>query len=391
MARIIFIDNTAHHLFGQQHLFTAFIAARYEIILICPNDNNYFVKLQKLGYNCQDIAIDGKGINPFQDYKLIKMLKLIFAKLKPDLIISFTIKPNLYAAIAARKYGIPIIPSITGLGYVFTVNAEENHNLMANLLQYIRPNYWLRKIVIILYKFAFKQVAYIFFQNDDDKNILQAFDIFSPNCKLCVLPGDGVDLTKFTYVGYTQRNSERTKFLYSGRLLWDKGLGELIAAMRIVKSQYPLASLTIIGNYFTGNPSSINAEEVAKWQNDGLCEYLGMVDNVAEIVSEHDCVVLPSYREGMPRALLEASSMGKPIITVNSVGCKDVVVPDVTGLMCNVKDIDSLAQSMLKFISLDFVTKQQMGINGRKFMQDRFDQNIVVNKYLQSAKELVTT
>ena len=367
--KLVFIDNTAHHLYGQQHLFTAFSKNCYDIILICPNDNNYFIKLQKLGFKCYDMAINGKGINPFQDYVLIKDLKCILRTIDPHLICSFTIKPNLYASIAARALNIPIIPNITGLGYIFTGNS----------------NWLLKKIVVGLYKFAFKKLSYVFFQNDDDKQVLQKLNIFPKSCELCTLPGDGVDLNKFKYVGYTHN----TRFLYSGRLLWDKGLGELIAAMRIVKDKYSSVTLSIIGNYFEGNPSAVSQIDITNWQNAGLCEYLGMVDNVAEVIAQHDCVVLPSYREGLPRALLEASAVGKPIITVNTVGCKDVVIPNITGLICHVKDSNSLAQSMLEFIELDVLTKQQMGQNGRELMQEKFDQQIVVQKYLQVANSII--
>ncbi len=373
--KLVFVDNTAHHIFGQQHLFAAFKKEFYDITIICPNDNNYYIKLQALGFRCQHIEINGKGINPIQDCGVIKELKARLSELRPDLICSFTIKPNLYTAIAARELNIPIIPNITGLGYIFTGASS---------------NWFLKKIVSRLYKFAFKNVSLVLFQNNDDKQVLQTLNIFPAKCNLLTLPGDGVDLAKFKYVGYTQTNSSNTKFLYSGRLLFDKGLAELIVAMRIVKVKYPEATLTILGDYFESNPSAASKADVAKWEQEGLCKYLGMVDHVAFVIAEHDCVVLPSHREGMPRALLEASSMGKPIITVNSVGCKDVVIPNITGLMCNVNDSNNLAKTMIDFIELDMATKQQMGIEGRKFMQERFDQQLVVNKYLEVANELVS-
>ena len=372
--KVVFIDNTAHHLLGQQHLFKAFLQDGYDITIMCPYDRVYSMQFKKLRVKYQPVEINGKGINPIQDYSLVKVLKHQFAQLKPDIICSFTIKPNLYASIAARELNIPIIPNITGLGYVFT--SDSSHWLLKN-------------IVKKLYRFALKHVKVIFFQNNDDKNILYNLNVFPVDCNLVTLPGDGVDLNKFKYVGYTQTQPNSTKFLYSGRLLWDKGLGELIEAMKIVKIKYPNTTLTIIGNYFEGNPSAISEDDIQQWQNNKLCNYLGMIDNVADIIKYQDCVVLPSYREGLPRALLEASAMGKPIITVDSVGCRDAIIPDVTGLMCAVKDANSLATTMLKFIELDSATKQQMGQSGRNFMIDKFDQKIVVQQYISLANGLI--
>ncbi len=369
MKKILFIDNTAHHLLGQLHLMKAFQEKGYLVEAIVPVDEVYFRRVFTLGFICHPIYIDGKGVNPFADLKLIKELKRFFKVIKPDLICSFTIKPNLYASIAARQFDIPVIAGITGLGTAF---------LKQNLLNYL---------VVKLYKFAFKQIGCVFFQNQDDKLTFDELGITQQSKYSITLPGDGVNLNKFSYVGLV--DSPVTTFIFSGRLLLDKGLGELVAAMKIVKQKYPNTKLIVIGNYFFANPSSISSEQMQEWTNAGLIEYLGMVNNVFDIISGADCMILPSYREGMPRSLLEAMSMGKPIITVNSIGCKDVVEDGVTGYMAKVKDVDSLADAMTKFIELSFDEKLEMGLNGRRKMEQEFDQKIVVNQYLEIAKKLI--
>jgi glycosyltransferase involved in cell wall biosynthesis len=369
MKKILFVDNTAHHLYGQMHLMDAFQENCYQVEAIVPNDNNYFIKLESLGIKCRHIEIDGKSVNPITDYALIKKLKCEFFNIKPALICSFTIKPNLYAAIASESYKIPLIAGVTGLGTAF---------LSKNLLN---------QIVVRLYKFAFKRIGCVFFQNNDDKDVFDQLKITPGSAISFALPGDGVDLAKFKYVGLTE--SINTTFIFSGRLLWDKGLGELVAAMKIVKQKYPATRLKVIGNYFLANPSGIPEKQIKQWGEEGFFEYLGMVDNVFEVMKPVDCMVLPSYKEGLPRVLMEACSMGKPIITVDSIGCKDVVEDGVTGYMVKVKDVNSLAEAMIKFIELPFEDKVLMGLNGRRKMEQEFDQTIVVNKYLEVAKQLL--
>ena len=370
MKRILFVDNTAHHLYGQMHLMLAFKNIGYEVIALIPDDKNYFSKIQANEIKCYSIYIAGKSLNPFKDLKLIFTLRKVFKKIKPNLICSFTIKPNLYASIIARQQNIPIITNVTGLGYVFL------------------KNNWLAKFVSFLYKFAYHRASQVFFQNKDDRILLEQAKIFSKNTTLSVIPGSGVNLNKFNYVGLT--NTTKIKFLFSGRLLWDKGILELIEAFKAVRNKYLGISLTFIGNYFLENPNAVLPEQIEAWVQDGVIKYLGMIDNVFEVMSQVDCIVLPSYyREGVPRVLMEACSMGKPIITVDNVGCRDVIEDGINGFMAKPRDIQSLADAMIRFIELPFAQKQQLGINGRKKMEQEFDQRIVVNKYLEASNRLI--
>lgn len=367
--KILFVNSNTHHLFGQQHLMRAFAGMGYEIILLMPDESNYFSKLANLGYKCVALKIYSRSLNPFKDLALLVRLSKYFKQLQPDIILSFTIKPNLFGAIAAWFTKTPLIANVTGLGYVF-INKG-----------------FITRIAIMLYKIAFRKAQFIFCQNEDDFELLKQNRIFNDLSKVAVIPGSGVDLTKFAYIGIKQNPD--IKFLYAGRLLWDKGLGELVAAFEQVRKKYKNIKLIFIGDYFFNNPAAIMPEQIEHWVSNGLIEYRGMVDNVSDVIAEVDCMILPSYREGMPRSLLEASSMGKPIITVDSIGCKNVVEDGVTGYMAKVRDVDSLAFAMLKFIKLPLADKIQMGINGRAKMKREFDQKIVIEKYMSIANELL--
>lgn len=369
MKKVLFIDNTAHHAYGQIHNINGFNRAGYHVIILIPNDSDYFYKLQNHGYECIDSIHSWRGQNPFNELKLLKKLKDIIRIINPDLICTATIKPNLYTALVIRTRNIKQIANITGLGYAFMGGKIKT------------------RIFTILYRIAFKNINQVFFQNNDDYKQMLESKALNNNQQLYVLPGSGVDLEKYCF-SKMRKNSFIT-FLYSGRLLADKGLYELVEAFKKVKFIYPNISLVLIGNYFLANPSAISKSTVDEWIKDGTIKYLGMVDNVSEIVKECDCVVLPSYREGMPRSLLEASSMGRPIITVDSIGCKDVVEDGVTGYMAKVRDVDSLAKAMIKFIELPFDKKIEMGLNGRRKMEQEFDQKIVIQKYLEVANQLL--
>lgn len=368
--KILFIDNGAHHVYGQSHIMDAFSKFGYSISVLVPDDKHYVNKIMGKGYEVIPIVIDGKSMNPVNNLLLIGKFMSCINKISPDLICSFTIKPNLYGAMAACKFNIPVIANITGLGYVFMQKGI------------------LHSIVVNLYKFAFKKLDHAFFQNQDDQQLMCSNKVFQNNTEIDLLPGSGVDLNKFPYSGITDNS---LVFLFSGRLLWDKGLEELIGAMRIIKVKYPHARLIIIGNYFLSNPNCVKPEVIDLWVKEGIVEYKGMVDNVEEVMREMSCMVLPSYyREGIPRVLMEASSMGKIIITVDSVGCREVIEDGINGFMAKPRNVDSLAEAMIKFIELPFDKKVEMGINGRRKMEREFDQKIVVDKYLEVAKRLLS-
>lgn len=371
MQKILFIDNTAHHVYGQRHLMHAYKRSGYAVIVATPNDGDYFNQIQNDGFTCIDFKLEGKSLNPLKELYLLYRIHSLINKIKPTLICSFTIKPNIYVGLSNKftKVKNPIIANITGLGTVFM------HNKL------------LKQVGKILYKVAFKEISHTFCQNKDDFTLLNQAKVFKENQKIEILPGDGVDLEKFHYVGLT--NKPNTTFLYSGRLLYDKGLSYLVNAFAEVKQKHPQTRLIIIGSYFESNPSAISKEQIQKWIDSVGIEYLGMTHDVRPIIEQSDCTILASLREGLPRCLLESCAMGKPIITVNSPGCKEVVQHEVTGYLAKPKDITTLKEAMINYIELPFEKKVIMSKAARKKMETEFDQQIVVNKYITTTQKLI--
>ena len=363
--KLVFFHNASFFLYKQKHIFEKFKTLGHDIYLLCPNTDEFFNVMKNDGYQVIEIDFKTKNLNPFNNIFLIMRLRKIFKQLDPDFVFTFSIKPNLYSAIAAKfSNKIKVVPNITGLGYVFMKDS------------------FLTKIVVALYRYAFKKIKIVFLQNKDDMELLINVGAINPKLtKPIVLPGDGVDLNLYTYVGLVEGKC-KLNFLFSSRLLWDKGIRELIDAFKIVKQKYDNISLTIIGAFYHENPTAVPESYINEQIKFANITYLGHVDNVAKVIAESDCMILPSYREGMPRSLLEASSMGRPIITVDSVGCRDVVEDGVTGYMARVKDVDSLADAMIKFIELPFEQKVAMGRAARMKMEREFDQKVVVKHYV---------
>jgi len=308
-------------------------------------------------------------MNPVKDLKLIKKYIQEFKRIKPDIILSYTIKSNIYGSVAARKVGIPIIANVTGLG-----------NLYAN------PNF-LTNIADILYKWGFKKTSTVFFQNQDDMDLfLSKKNLRKEQCGR--IPGSGIDLEKFKPL--VKSSSLNLRFLVIARLIWDKGIEYYIEAIKIIKSKYNNVEFNILGEIGVNNPSAIPKDVVDSWISSGLINYLGTSSDVRNVIKDMDCMILPSiYREGVPRTLIEGASMGKPIITTNNVGCKDIVQDGFNGYLCNKKDGKDLAEKIEKFINLSQDQRTNMGINGRSKVENEFDEKIVINKYLDKIVELL--
>lgn len=362
--KIVLFHNASFFLYKQKHIFEKLKNMGHDIYLLCPNTDEFFGIMKDDGYNVIEVDFKTKNLNPFNNIFLILKLRKLFKCINPDFIFPFSIKPNLYSAIAAKYSNkIKVIPNITGLGYVFMKDSL------------------LTKFVVAIYRYAFKGVPVVFLQNKDDMDLLVG--VGAINSKLTttiVLPGDGVDLELFPNLGV--RNHNKINFLFSSRLLWDKGFKELIDAFKIVKQIHVNVDLTIIGGFYPENPSAVPKSYMDEQVKFSGITYLGHVNDVISVITDSDCMILPSYREGMPRVLLEASSMGKPCITVNSPGCRDAVDEGVTGFIADVKSVDSLVQVMIKFINLSFEQKYIMGQAARRKMESQFDQRIVTEHYV---------
>ena len=312
-------------------------------------------KLQTLGVPYLPIPLNRTGVNPLKDLHTIYWLSRKMNEIEPDVVLSYTMKPVIYGSIAARLAGVRnIFSMITGLGYVFTGDSVRQRALA--------------RIVIVLYKLALGFNKKIYFMNPDDLNLFRQLKIVAGGKKTVMINGSGVNVERYSF---KPPQMETVIFLIIARLLWDKGIGEFVSAARLLKEKYPEVRWQIVGP-FDNNPSAIHREDVVKWQAEGLIEYMGATEDVRPYLEKASVYVLPSYREGTPRSVLEAMAMGRPVITTDAPGCRETVIDGVNGFLVPVRDKVALAAAMEKFI-LDKNLMAEMGKKGREIAESRYD------------------
>ncbi|NQY54541.1 MAG: glycosyltransferase family 4 protein [Campylobacteraceae bacterium] len=363
----IVVNNSWYAWNMRANLGFAFQKEGYEVVFISPCDA-YSEKIKE-HFFYEDININSKGTNPFEDLKTIYNFYKIYKEVKADIILHYNIKPNIYGTIAASMLNIPTINNIAGLGTLF-----------------IKQNF-ITKIAKWLYKFSQKRASKVFFQNNDDFKIFVDEKLVEKN-KCDILPGSGVDINKFMPIEKDEDGIFR--FLIVSRMLWAKGIEEYVEAAKIINKKYNNIEFQLLGHLDVDSPTAISKEQMDIWVNEGIVNYLGISDNVKYEISKVDCMVLPSYyREGTPRSLLESASMEKPIITTDNVGCRDVVDDGINGYLCEIKNAKDLASKMEMMISMTSDKRKDMGKSGRKKIVKEFDEKIVIKKYLQSIKEIL--
>ena len=369
MKKIVFVANTSWNLFNfRLNLMLHLQTLGYEVIAVAPLDN-YSNRFATHNIPFHAMPMDNKGTNPIKDTGLILRLILLFIKLKPSCILSYTPKCNIYGGLASRFLTIPIINNVSGLGTAF---------IKENLVT---------KIVKRLYIVSLKKSAKVFFQNKDDLALFITMGLVK--AKLTdLLPGSGVDINLFT-PKLSAKPHLKFVFLLVGRMLKDKGIVEFVSAARLLKIEYPNIECQLLGFLDVKNSSAITAKEMQVWVNDGDINYLGATDSVVEFLDQADCVVLPSYREGTPRSLLEAASMGKPLITTDVVGCREVVDEGVNGFLCESHSVSDLKLKMEKMLLLPVADRLQMGLNSRSKALRQFNETIVIDRYVQVIKNLM--
>ena len=325
-------------------------------------------RIESIGVKFNDLPVNENAISPQSDLSLFWYLYRWYRAEKPAVVHHFTIKPVVYGSIAAKFAGVPkIINTISGLGYSF--NADTSLPL--------------RTTVEFLYRIALKCSDFVFFQNYDDLELFRSRRLVSP-AKSERLPGSGVDCEHFKPVlGSKRKEMDHVEYLMVARMLKDKGLFEFVSAARAVKAVAPNTRFKLLGKIDARNPLVVSRNTIDSWQKEGVVKYLGEVSDVRPFIGEADVIVLPSYyREGLPRALLEASAMSKPIITTDSVGCRDAVENAVNGLLVPVKDAESLAEAMLKLYRNPDL-RDRMGKAGRIRAEREFDEKSVINKIIR--------
>lgn len=338
----------------------ALLADGHRITVLAPPDDSV-ADLQRLGCQFLPLEMSAKGLNPLEGVKLYNRFKDVFRAEQPDIVLSYTIKNNVFGAMAASTVGVPFLPNVTGLGTAF---------LSGGLLQVVAEG---------LYRRAFAKLPIVFFQNEDDRSLFIDHRLVKGH-QARLLPGSGIDLAHFTPAPYPSEDRAPV-FLMISRLLRDKGVVEFVEAARQVKAQAPEARFQLLGAVAAENRTAIDAATLNGWVDAGHVEYLGTTDDVRPHIARASCVVLPSYREGAPRTLIEAAAMARPSITTDVPGCRSVVEAGVTGLLCAPKDAKSLAETCNQFLSLSPAAKASMGLAGRRRMKEFYDQSVIVAQY----------
>lgn len=371
MKRIAIIANSSWNIYNYRLSLCRFLQSkRYQIILIAPEDRyTTFLKdeFPFSFYPLKNLIPHSK--NPFNEIALLKELYNTYKKLELNLVLQYTIKPNIYGSLVAQQLRIPCISTVTGLGYSFMQKDKST------------------QAVSWLYKIAFKKNKYIVFHNTDDYNLFVQKKLVE-KVKAKVIKGSGVDTNYFISKNEIIENGKFI-FLFIGRLLYDKGIIEYVQAARQIKQTYKEVEFWIVGDIKAANPSAISKKELDKWISDKIIKYLGKTDHIKEVIQKSSVVVLPSYREGMPRSILEAMAMSKPIITTNSPGCRETVEENINGFKVPPKNANALAKAMEKMIHLKVLGNQLniMGQASRIKVEKEFSHEIVNQSYL----DLITT
>ena len=372
MTKILISINTSWNLYNfRAGLIRALVEAGYEVVVAAPPDD-YSARVKKLDCRYVPLPMTNKGTNPASDLWLLLRYWLLLRKERPNAYFGYTIKPNIYGSIAAHRLGIPVINNIAGLGAVF----------MKDTL--------LTKLVKHLYKLALSKSNTVFFQNEDDRLMFVEAGLV-PASITDRLPGSGVDLVKFAYQTPLEKVGleHKVSFILIARMLFDKGIDEYVNAARLIKARYPQAEFNLLGFLDVQNPAAISRSQMNQWVSEGVINYLGTTDDVRPYINSTDCVVLPSYREGVPRSLLEAAAIGRPIITTNAVGCKEVVDDGVNGFLCRPRDAANLANKLEQMLLLSVAQRTAMGLRGREKIEREFDERAVIGKYLEKMALIV--
>ena len=335
---------------------------RKELLLELLKDNSIVLSLpygemveplREAGCEFIDTPVDRRGVNPVKDFGLFLRYRKLIKTEKPDLVITYTIKPNVYGGMACRLLKVPYAVNITGLGTAF-----QGHGM-------------LRRVVTTLYRLGTSGAKVMFFENVENQQIFIDEKLVKPE-KTCLLNGAGVNLEHYQVSEYPDEHGG-VRFLFVGRVMQEKGIDELFSAMqRLHQEGYP-CTLDVLGGF-----EENYAQQMKEYQEAGWLHYHGYQKDVRPFIAQSHCFVLPSWHEGMANTNLECAASGRPVITSDIHGCKEAVVDGVSGLLCQRKDAQSLYETMKQFLKLSHEEKRKMGLAGRKHMEDVFDKRKVV-------------
>lgn len=353
--RYLVIANNSGGLFRfRKELMKRFIDDGHEVYAVTPFDE-FVDELRALGLHLIEQKMNRRGKNPFQELRLLKDYRSVIKRVAPDMIMTYTIKPGIYGGLLARWLKLPYAVNITGLGTAF-----ENEGL-------------LRTLIVRLWKMALRSAGCVFFENEENASVFLNFGIVSKD-KIHVLHGAGVNLQDFSFESYPE-DSDPLRFLFIGRVMREKGIDELLTAMKDLHRKYPNILLDVVG--WCEEDYEARLEVL---QRQGIVHFHGFQCDVKPYIRQAHAFVLPSYHEGMANTLLESAAMGRPLITSNIHGCKEAVQDGKTGFLCEARNAQSLMQQMERFINLPYDQKRKMGQASHDFVAERFDKKKVVEE-----------
>lgn len=312
-------------------------------------------ELISMGIQVHETGLQRTGTNPLSDVRTVVELQRLMRKIKPDYVLGYTIKPVIYGSVAAWLAAVPNrFALITGLGYAFTGDATGKRGVLRQLIQR-------------LYRFGLSRCHKVFFQNPDDQALFRELGLLPKVIPSRVVNGSGVDVAEYPVMPFP----EATSFLLIARLLGDKGVREYAQAAGMVKQEYPQARFRLVG-WIDDNPDAINQQELDSWLQSGTLEFLGKLTDVRPAIAESSVYVLPSYREGTPRTVLEAMAMGRPVVTTDAPGCRETVEEGKNGFLVAVQSVDELHSAMIRFLETPELV-EQMGQHSRQVAEDKYD------------------
>lgn len=342
------------------------LSSGYRVLAIAPPDAAMEQRLEELGCTFHPVAFDASGLSPWRDFGTFASLTRALLRHRPSAWLSWTIKPNIYGTMAASLLGIPAFPNVSGLGTAF-----------------IRRNF-LTRAVKPMYRAAFRRASLVFFQNSEDRRLFVSERLVGSE-RARQLPGSGIDLSRFRPAD-TERPG-RLRFLMVARVVADKGVREFVEAARLLRGKFPRAQFRLLGAVDVANRTAIAASEVRRWEEEGVIEHLPPTDDVRPAMVWADFVVLPSYREGLSRVLLEAGAMGRPIVTTDVPGCRDVVTDGENGYLCGPRDAAALAAALERAARTGDNEWRLMSVAGRKRVEREFSQALVSARYLNALRD----
>jgi glycosyltransferase involved in cell wall biosynthesis len=366
--KVVLVCNSAWGIANfRGNLVRALTRAGVEVVAAAPADG-HVETLRTLGARFFPVEIDGRGLSPVKDIVLCWKLASLYQSERPDLVFHYTIKPVIYGSLASRLASVPSLAVITGLGSSFIAGG------------------WLKFVVGMLYRAALRYAREVWFLNNDDEKAFVLSGLVE-QAKVHVLPGEGVDLTKFDAPAGVSGDAPM-KVLMISRLIKDKGVVEFIEAARLLKAAGVPVLFQLLGPFWDNESGEISRETVMTWQSEGVVEYLGSSDDVRPFIAQADVVALPSYREGVPRTLIEAAAMRRPLIATDVPGCRDVVIDGWNGLVCAPRDASGLADCVHRMAMMSHSERALMGQRGRDLAVQRFDEKIVMERYAEFSSRI---